>query len=81
MAEWMLDKYGPFMDLSELAVVLKVQRSTLYNQLYADKLDIPYVKRGKKYLFPTTQVAAIVEGAFRKQAIATDDLVEYSVAS
>lgn len=81
MAEWMLDKYGPFMDLSELAVVLKVQRSTLYNQLYADKLDIPYVKRGKKYLFPTTQVVAIIEGAFRKQAIATDDLIEYSVAS
>ena len=40
MAEWMLDKYGPFMDLSELAEVLKVQRSTLYNQLYANKLDM-----------------------------------------
>ena len=47
MTEWMLEKYGPFMDVAELAGVLKIQKTTLYNQLYADKVDLPYVKRAK----------------------------------
>ena len=68
MTEWMLEKYGPFMDVTELAEVLKIQRTTLYNQLYADKVDLPYVKRGKKYLFPTTEVVAQMEAALRTQS-------------
>ncbi len=67
MTEWMLNKYGPFMDVTELADVLKIRRATLYNQLYADKVDLPYVKRGKKYLFPTTEVVAHMEAGLRKQ--------------
>jgi excisionase family DNA binding protein len=68
VTEWMLEKYGPFMDVTELAEVLKIQRTTLYNQLYADKVDLPYVKRGKKYLFPTTEVVAQMEAALRTQS-------------
>lgn len=68
MTEWMLDKYGPFLDVTELADILKIQRSTLYNQLYADKVDIPYVKRGKKYLFPTVQVVEYMESALRTRS-------------
>lgn len=49
--------YGPFMDLDELATVLKVKRQSMYQQIYRGHLDIPYVKRGKKYLFPTEAVA------------------------
>ena len=51
MNEWMLEKYGPFMDVSELAGILKIKRTTLYNQLYADKVGIPYVKRAKNIYF------------------------------
>ena len=68
MTEWMLTKDGPFMDVTELAEVLKIQRTTLYNQLYADKVDLPYVKRGKKYLFPTVQVVEHMEAALRTQS-------------
>ena len=68
MTEWMLNKYGPFMGVAELAEVLKIQRTTLYNQLYANKVDLPYIKRGKKYLFPTVQVAEHMEAALRTQS-------------
>jgi excisionase family DNA binding protein len=68
MTEWMLEKYGPFMDVGELAEVLKIKKTTLYNQLYADKVDLPYVKRGKKYLFPTTEVVSQMQAALRTQS-------------
>ena len=71
MTEWMLEKYGPFMDVTELAGVLKIQKTTLYNQLYADKVDLPYVKRGKKYLFPTTEVVTHMQAALRTQSTRT----------
>lgn len=71
MTEWMLNKYGPFMDVTELAEVLKIQRTTLYNQLYANRVDLPYVKRGKKYLFPTVQVVEHMESALRTQSTGT----------
>mgnify|MGYP002620714909 CR=1 FL=1 len=69
MGEWMLEKYGPFMDVSELAEVLKIQRNTLYNQLYADRVEIPYVKRGKKYLFPTLEVVQYLESAMQMRSV------------
>jgi len=68
MTEWMLEKYGPFMDVGELAEVLKIKKTTLYNQLYADKVGLPYVKRGKKYLFPTTAVVFQMQAALRTQS-------------
>ena len=71
MTEWMLEKYGPFMDVGELAGVLKIQKTTLYNQLYANKVDLPYVKRGKKYLFPTTEVVSQMQAALRTQSTET----------
>ena len=71
MIEWMLEKYGPFMDVGELAGVLKIQKTTLYNQLYADKVDLQYVKRGKKYLFPTTAVVDQMQAALRTQSTRT----------
>lgn len=55
------------MDVAELAGVLKIQKTTLYNQLYADKVGLPYVKRGKKYLFPTTEVVAQMQAGLQKQ--------------
>jgi hypothetical protein len=56
MEELLLDKYGPLMDLEELAVLLRIKKQSLYQQIYREGLDIPHVKRGKKYLFPTQEV-------------------------
>lgn len=58
METLLLEKYGPFMDLEELALLLKVKKQTIYQQTYKGLLDIPHIKRGKKYLFPTLEVAA-----------------------
>lgn len=57
MENVLLEKYGPFMDLEELADCMKVKKESLYQQIYRGQMDIPNVKRGKKYLFPTNEVA------------------------
>lgn len=61
LTELLLQKYGVFMDLDELATLLKIKKQTLYQQIYLGKLDISHVKRGKKYLFPTPVVAAYLD--------------------
>jgi excisionase family DNA binding protein len=53
----LLERYGPFMDLEELAVLLRIKKQSVYQQIYRGALDITHVKRGKKYLFPTQEVA------------------------
>ena len=55
--ELLLKEYGVFMDLAELATLLRLKIQSLYNQIHRGKLDIPHIKRGKKYLFPTEAVA------------------------
>lgn len=57
MQQLLMDKYGPFMDLGELASLFKLKKESLYQQIYQGKLDIVHVKRGKKYLFPTVEVS------------------------
>ena len=47
----LLEKYGPFMDLEELAVLLRIKKQSLYQQIYREGLDIPHVKRGKNIYF------------------------------
>ncbi len=61
LKEWMFDKYGPFMDTDELAALMRIKKSTIYNQIYEGRLELPHVKRGKRYLFPTTEVARHLE--------------------
>jgi len=53
----LLEKYGPFMDLEELATLLRLKKQSVYQQIYRGQLDMPHVRRGKKYLFPTQEVA------------------------
>ena len=60
MDEWMLAEYGYFLDLDDLAVVLHMKKTSLYQQIHQGKLDFPRIKRGKKYLFPTLEIAAIL---------------------
>ena len=57
MHQILSDKYGPFMDLSELASLFRLKKESLYQQIYKGQLDISHVKRGKKYLFPTHEVS------------------------
>ncbi|MAD26317.1 MAG: hypothetical protein CMO44_19330 [Verrucomicrobiales bacterium] len=49
--------YGPLMDLDDLASTLRLKKATLYQRIYLDKLSIPRIKNGKKYLFQTKDVA------------------------
>lgn len=57
MEQILLEKYGPFMDLEELADLLRIKKQSMYQQIYRGQLDVPHVRRGKKYLFPTQEVA------------------------
>lgn len=61
MNDVLISQYGPFMDLAELASLLKLKVQTLYNKLVQGLLDIPHFKNGKKYLFPTEAVAQYLE--------------------
>tara|TARA_B110001450_G_C17539740_1_gene448120 strand:- start:404 stop:607 length:204 start_codon:yes stop_codon:yes gene_type:complete len=57
----LLEKYGPFMDLQELADLLRLKKTSVYQQIYLGQLDIPHIKRGKKYLFPTSETATFLQ--------------------
>jgi hypothetical protein len=57
----LLAKYGPFMDLQELADLLRLKKTSVYQQIYLGQLDIPHIKRGKKYLFPTSETAVYLQ--------------------
>lgn len=61
MEELLLEKYGPLMDLPEVALLLKLAPTSVYQQIYRGKLDVPHIKHGKKYLFPTPEVASYLE--------------------
>lgn len=61
MEELLLEKYGPLMDLFEVATLLKLEQKSMYQQIYRGKLDVPHIKHGKKYLFPTPEVASYLE--------------------
>lgn len=61
MEAMLVEEYGHFMDIDELASLLKIKRQSMYLNIYHGRLDIPHAKLGKKYLFPTTQVASFLE--------------------
>jgi hypothetical protein len=62
-------QYGPFMDLEELATLFRIKKESIYQQIYNGKLDIAHVKRGKKYLFPTHEVAVYLDGKLEETRI------------
>lgn len=61
MEDLLVEKYGPLMDLPEVASLLKLAPQSVYQQIYRGKLDVPHIKHGKKYLFPTPEVASYLE--------------------
>ncbi len=65
LTELLQKKYGPLMDLQELADLLRLKKTSVYQQIYLGQLDIPHIKRGKKYLFPTTETAEYLQEQMR----------------
>lgn len=57
------------MDIQELADLQRIKKHSVYQQIYLGKLDIPHIKRGKKYLFPTPEVAKYFEESLQTTAI------------
>lgn len=71
MADILDTKYGPFMDLEELATLLRIKKESMYQQIYNGRLDLPHVKRGKKYLFPTHEVAIYLNSKINQTRLTT----------
>jgi excisionase family DNA binding protein len=63
MEALLVTEYGPFMDIDELAKLLKIKRESMYQSIYQGRFDIPHAKLGKKYLFPTIEVAQYLDNA------------------
>ena len=61
MKEVLLKEYGPVMDMEEMAKVLRLKKQSMYQQLYNGKMDIPHARLGKRYLFPTEEVADYID--------------------
>ena len=61
MEAMLMREYGPLMDLFDMAQLLKIEPKSVYQQIYRGKLDVPHIKHGKKYLFPTPEVASYLE--------------------
>lgn len=57
------------MDIQEIADLLRIKKHSVYQQIYLGKLDIPHIKRGKKYLFPTPEVSKYLENNIRATVI------------
>ena len=51
------DKYGPVMDIGELAEVLHIKKDSIYAQIARGAMLLPHMRHGRKYLFPTREVA------------------------
>lgn len=66
MEQYLLAEYGYFLTLVELATVIKVSKHALYKQIHEGRLDIPFIKRGKQYLFPTVEVATVLESQIER---------------
>jgi len=61
LEELILEKYGIFMNMDDVAELMKIKKTSLYQQIYQGTLDLPHIKEGKKYLFPSYDVAKYLE--------------------
>lgn len=61
LEQLLLDRYGVFMNMDDVAELMKVKKTSLYQQIYNGTLQLPHIKEGKKYLFPSHDVAQYLE--------------------
>jgi excisionase family DNA binding protein len=57
----LLKRYGIFMNIDDVAELMKIKRTSVYQQIYNGTLQLPHIKEGKKYLFPSHDVAQYLE--------------------
>ena len=57
----LLKRYGIFMNIDDVAELMKIKRTSVYQQIYNGTLLLPHIKEGKKYLFPSDEVAQYLE--------------------
>lgn len=57
----LIEKFGPLMDIEDLATLLRIKRQSMYQNLYHGRVDIKHAKLGKKYLFQTEDVAEFLD--------------------
>jgi excisionase family DNA binding protein len=62
LEQQLLERYGVLMDLDDVAGLMKIKRQSLYQQIYRGEMNLPHIKEGKKYLFPSSSVAQYLEG-------------------
>jgi excisionase family DNA binding protein len=61
LEESILKRYGIFMNIDDVAELMKIKRTSVYQQIYLGTLQLPHIKEGKKYLFPSHDVARYLE--------------------
>ena len=66
LEESILKRYGIFMNMEDVAELMKVKKTSLYQQIYNGTLQLPHIKEGKKYLFPSYDVALYLGGKMSK---------------
>jgi excisionase family DNA binding protein len=54
------------MNMDDVAELMKVKKTSLYQQIYNGTLQLPHIKEGKKYLFPSYDVALYLGGKMSK---------------
>ena len=50
------------MDMDDVAGLMKIKRQSVYQQIYRGEMNLPHIKEGKKYLFPSSSVAQYLVG-------------------
>ena len=61
LEESILKRYGIFMNIDDVAELMKIKRTSVYQQIYLGTLQLPHIKEGKKYPFPSHDVAQYLE--------------------
>jgi len=61
LEESIIKRYGIFMNIDDVAELMKIKRTSVYQQIYLGTLQLPHIKEGKKYLFPSHDVAQYLE--------------------
>lgn len=64
---YLLEKYGPRLDIEQLSEVLGLAAGTIYNQISAGEFAVPTYVHGKKRWADARDVAEAFD-EFRKQA-------------
>jgi hypothetical protein len=59
--EWLLERFGPTLNLDEIAEVLKKAPGSLRNDYYAGRLQIPTYREGARRVAAVADVAAYLE--------------------